>query len=73
MLPGGKSPKAVFLMCGIYEPRHEKTCLGYLRPGRLKLACSTTETSLGLEISAIASKGIILFRLRTTKAQIRLR
>ena len=40
---------------------------------RLKPACSATETSLGLEISAIARRGIILSRQRTTKALIRLR
>ena len=37
---------------------------------RLKPACSATETSLGLEISAIASRGIILSRQRTTKVVI---
>ena len=34
---------------------------------RLKPACSATETSLGLEISAIASTGIVLFKI--TKEQ----
>ena len=34
---------------------------------RLKPACSATETSLGLEISAIASRGIILSRQRKQK------
>ena len=37
---------------------------------RLKPACSATDTSLGLEISAIASRGIILSREQTTKALI---
>ena len=37
---------------------------------RLKPACSATETSLGLEISAIASRGIVLFRQRISKAVI---
>ena len=40
---------------------------------RLKPACSGKEASKGLEISAIASRGIILSRQRTTKALIRLR
>ena len=40
---------------------------------RLKSACSADETSLGLEISAIASRGIKLYRQRTTKALIRRR
>ena len=40
---------------------------------RLKPACSADETSYGLEISAIASRGIILSRQWTTKALIRLR
>ena len=39
---------------------------------RLKPACSATEASQSLEISAIASRGIILSRQRTTKALIRL-
>ena len=40
---------------------------------RLKTACSATETSWGLEISAIARRGNILSRQRTTKVLIRLR
>ena len=40
---------------------------------RLKPACSATETSLSLENSAIANRGIILSRQRTRKALIRLR
>ena len=40
---------------------------------RLKPVCAATETSYGLETSAIASSGIILSRQRTTKALIRLR
>ena len=39
---------------------------------RLKPACSATEISLGLEISTIASRGIILSRQQTTKALIKL-
>ena len=38
---------------------------------RHKTACSADETSYDLQISAIASRGIILSRQRTTKAQIR--
>ena len=52
----------------IYEPRHNITCLRVCDQLRLKLACSATETRLGLEISAIASRGIVLSRQRTTKA-----
>ena len=40
---------------------------------RLKPACSATETSWGLEVLAIAGRGIILFRQRTAKVLIRLR
>ena len=40
---------------------------------RLKPACSAPGTSYNLEISSIASRGIILSRQRTTKALIRLR
>ena len=40
---------------------------------RLKPACSATDTSWGLEISAIASRGIILSRQWTAKVLIRLR
>ena len=40
---------------------------------RLKPACAATETSKRLEISAIASRGTILSRQRTTKALFRLR
>ena len=39
---------------------------------RLKPACSATETCQGLEILDVASRGIILFRRRTTKVLIRL-
>ena len=39
---------------------------------RLKPACSADEVSKGLDISAIASKGIILSGQRSTKALIRL-
>ena len=55
------------------KPRHEKTCLRGLRPGK-------TQTSrllswwdwLGFEISAIGNRCIILCRQRTTKALNRL-
>ena len=50
-----------------------KTVFGDCEQVRLKLACSATETRQRLEFSAIASKGIILFRQRTTKALIRMR
>ena len=40
---------------------------------RLKQACSASETSKSLEISAIASRYIILSEQRITKALIRLR
>ena len=46
-----------------------KLVFGVCNQGRLKPAFSATETS-NLEISAIASRGIILSRQRTTKAQI---
>ena len=38
----------------------------------LKPTCSADETGYGLEILAIASRGIILSRQRTTKAQLHL-
>ena len=47
--------------------------MGVCNQLRHKLACSSTETSWGLEISAISSRGIILSRQRTTKTLIRLR
>ena len=55
----------------IYEPRHEKTCLRGLRPGK-------TQTSLlsyrrKLESWIFGYRGIILTRQRTTKVLIRLR
>ena len=37
---------------------------------RLKPACSARKTSFGLEISAFASRGIVLSRQRTTKAVV---
>ena len=70
-----------------FEPHHEKPCLQDLQPVkidqilassgvcdqlRLKPACSVDETSLGLEILAIASRGIILSRQWSTKALNRL-
>ena len=50
-----------------------KPVFGVCAQLRLKPACSADETSYGLEISAIASRGIILSRQRTTKVLIRLR
>ena len=50
-----------------------KPVFGVCDKVRLKLACTATETSYGLEISAIASRGIILSKQRTTKVLIRLR
>ena len=49
-----------------------KPVLGVCDQLTLKLACSAAEASWGLEISAIASRGIKLSRQRTTKALIRL-
>ena len=40
---------------------------------RLKQGCSASEASKSLEISDLASRGIILSRQRTIKALIRLR
>ena len=40
---------------------------------RFKPACSSTETSLKIEISLVASPGIILFKKQITMALIRLR
>ena len=54
----------------LIEPCHEKTCL--CDQNKLKPACSADETSQGLEISAIASRVIILSRQRKTKVLIRL-
>ena len=50
-----------------------KPVFGVCDQVRLKPVCSASETSYGLEISAIASRRIILSRQRTTKALIRLR
>ena len=60
----------MYILC---EPHHEKTCLWGCNQLSLKIACSATETSWGLEISAIGSRGNILSRQRTTKVLIRLR
>ena len=54
------------------EPRHEKPVFWVFDQVGLKPACSADETSHGLEILAMASRGIILYRQRTTKALIRL-
>ena len=56
-----------------YEPRHKKTCLRGLRPGMTKTGLLSYRGLLGLEISAIARRGIILSRQRKPKALIRLR
>ena len=56
----------------LFESRHEKTVFGICDQVRHKPACSATETSSILEISAIASWGIILSKQRKTKALIRL-
>ena len=58
-------------MCVNHATR--KPVFGACDPLRLKPAYSAAETSLGLEISAIASIGIILSRQWTTKALILLR
>ena len=50
-----------------------KPVFGVYDEVRLKLACSATEVRKRIEISAIASRGFILSRQRTTKALIRLR
>ena len=55
------------VMSLLYEPRHEKTCLRSLQPVKTQLMRLAS-----LEISAIASGGIILSRQQTTKALIRL-
>ena len=55
------------------EPRHEKSCLRGLRPGRQKPACAATESSKRLAISDIETRGILLSGQRKTKALIRLR
>ena len=49
-----------------------KPVLGVCDQLRLQPACSVDVTNYGLEISAIASRGIILYRQRTTKALSRL-
>ena len=49
--------------CGtthLFEPRHKKTCLGGLRPGKTQ----TSLLSYSIKISELASKGIILARQR---------
>ena len=50
----------------------ENLSLGAGNQVRLKPACSATETSWSLEISDIATIGVILSKQRTTKALIRL-
>ena len=55
------------------EPRHDKTSSGVSDQARHKPACTATEASKSLEISAIESRYIILSKQRTTKALIRLR
>ena len=49
-----------------------KPIFGIYDQVRLKPACSADETSFCLEISAVASRGIIVSRQRTTKALISL-
>ena len=49
-----------------------KPVFGVCDQVRHKPACSATQISYRLEISAIARRGIILSRQRTTKALIRL-
>ena len=51
----------------------KKPVFGVCDQLRLKPSCSADKTSLGLDISAIASRGIIQSSQRTTKALIRLR
>ena len=50
-----------------------KPVFGVCNQVRHKLACSATETTYSLEISAIVRRDIILSRQRTTKVLIRLR
>ena len=50
-----------------------KPVFGVCNQVRLKPACAVTPTTYSLQISAIASTGIILSRQRTTKVLIRLR
>ena len=50
---------SVFLLY-VYEPGHEKTCLRGLRPVKTNLPAQLIRLSLGLEILAIASRGITL-------------
>ena len=54
------------------EPCHEKICLRGLRPGKTQTGAAT-EARYRLEISDLETKGIILSRLWTTNAMIRLR
>ena len=49
-----------------------KPVFGVCDQGRLKPACATTEARKRLEILDIQTKGIILYRQRTTKVLIRL-
>ena len=50
----------------------QKVSLGVSDQARHKPACTATEASQSLEISAIESRDIILFKQQTTKALIRL-
>ena len=51
------------LIANLFEPRHEKTCLRGLRPGKTKTGLHNYKS---LEISGIETRGILLFRQRTT-------
>ena len=55
----------------LYEPRHKKTCLRDLQPGKTQTGLCSHRKSL--EIAYIATKGIILSKELTTKVLIRLR
>ena len=55
----------------INEPHHEKTCLRGFQPGKTNRPAQIQRLA-SLEISAIASGGIILSRQRTTTALIKL-
>ena len=74
----GYNPSSAFYHNGAYLINNymslitRKPVFGVGDQVRLKPACSATDTSYRLELSAIASRDFILSRQRTTKALIRL-
>ena len=62
--------KFIEKVCYIWKAVTRKAVVGVCDQLRLKQACSADETSWGIEISAIASRGVILSRQQTTTADV---